>query len=228
MTLRFQPCSLGTAKAIILTPDREDSTESRWNSETTGMVDMITPLIPTGGHVVDFGMGIGRVLKGLHERYPGAHYTGVDSSHSMRLLAKEYLQGDPVSILEDLSLLPSQSTDVVICCYVLQHVLSSDLSNVLDQLERILKSDGKLVLVNMKGRCVPFDTKLEKEAVDLDAAIEFIAADANTTMNAWYDDGINVVQLLKERFPHCVSLNPNPEFFSRLILDSHDFLVLSK
>jgi tRNA G46 methylase TrmB len=77
---RYEVDTIETAKAIILTPDDRFTTEDRWEKETKGVVELTKDLIPIEGCVVDFGVGIGRILRALAEVRPDLKLIGVDSS----------------------------------------------------------------------------------------------------------------------------------------------------
>ena len=91
----FEVNNLESAMGIILTPERGTTTGERWEYETPYLVDEIGRALQLDGNscVLDYGCGVGRIAKGLIERY-NCFVLGVDISTSMRQLAPEYVKSD--------------------------------------------------------------------------------------------------------------------------------------
>src|SRR5438132_400515 len=88
----FTASSIPEAMRLIVTPEPGTTTAERWRKETPYLVEDCGRLLGIGPDtcVLDYGCGIGRVAKGLIERF-GCRVVGVDFSPSMRLLAPDYV-----------------------------------------------------------------------------------------------------------------------------------------
>src|SRR4051812_1977873 len=77
----FHVPDLEAAKAIILTPTPDMTTDERWEVETRNLVEELGRVMDLGtqSRIVDYGCGIGRVAKALIDRY-GCSVVGVDIS----------------------------------------------------------------------------------------------------------------------------------------------------
>jgi|SRR6516225_4580726 SAM-dependent methyltransferase len=174
----FEVTDLRHAQEIILTPEAGTTTAERWEKETPYLVGEIGRSLKLDGSacVVDYGCGVGRVAKGLIERF-GCQVVGVDISVSMRQLAPGYVQSSDFAacapeILDALVSRGFRATHAY-ACWVLQHCISPE-----DDLKRIdaaLAPGGLLFVVNLHDRCIPTD-------------------------QGWRSDGIDVETLLTERF----------------------------
>ena len=91
----FDAADLESAKFVILTPTPDMTTNERWEAETRNLVGLLGRIMPLDGNscVLDYGCGIGRLAKGLIDRY-GCRVVGVDISARMREFAREYVQSD--------------------------------------------------------------------------------------------------------------------------------------
>lgn len=175
----FRVPDLAAAKAIILTPEGNQSTDERWVKETPYLSDLLGGTLAVGPNdlFVDFGCGVGRMSKALIDQY-GCRVLGVDFSQDMRALAPVYVgsgrfsvvSGDVFADMVDHGLL----VDGAISVWVLQHCL--EVAKEVALLHRALRSGGRLGVVNTFARVVP---TLEK---------------------GWASDGADVRALLGEAF----------------------------
>ncbi len=183
----FDAPSIDTAKAIILTAEKNAPTERRWEEETPFLLDLISKSIDLDANsvVLDYGCGIGRLAKELIARW-GCQVVGVDISASMRKLADEYVRSSLFSVVT-----PAELDDMIdggatftaaLAVWVLQHC--PDVRDDIDRIERALGPDGQLFMVGQKGRAIP-------------------------TRKKWFNDGVDVEPLLLEKF-HQVSREPMP------------------
>lgn len=171
----FQVGSIQDAKNIILTPEIGLTTNERWERETPYLTDLIARHIEidANSRVLDFGGGIGRMCRSLHEK-TGCHTTSLDISVTMRALSHVYVNNPKFfSIAHDAVSIFSGKIDVIIAIWVLQHVANVD--DELACIEELLKPGGKLFVVNERGRCVP-------------------------TTSGWVDDKIDIRIDLRRRF----------------------------
>lgn len=95
-------------------------------------------------HLLDVGCGDGALLY-LCSR-TGATCIGVEPNTVGRTLAQAQFKrrGVPALIVRDVSEIPDESQDVVICAEVIEHV--SDARGLIGEIKRVLKSGGRLVL----------------------------------------------------------------------------------
>lgn len=228
---RFKVSNMKTAKEIILTPD-DSTTDERWKSETEWFQKEFSKLLYESMkflqpvyNVVDFGCGIGRVIKGLKDEIPNCMFTGIDSSGEMRELAVEYLDDTQVNITGGFYMIPDSSVDMILCVYSLQHVHKGELMGIMREFRRILKPTGRLYLLNLKGRCVPIDTMEESAASDPHELNEAISSVARNPDGAWENDGINLPSLLSSMFNHSEPIELPDKYFTKLTKGSHDSIM---
>lgn len=163
--------SVEHAKAVILT-EEDQTTERRWRVETPWLVDLAFRKleISAGSVVLDYGCGIGRLAKGLINKF-GCKVVGVDISANMRALAVHYV-GSPKFTAIPPEHLRDHRFDAALAVWVLQHCAdpASDIAAI------DLATQGPVLVVNTKHRAVPNQS------------------------NEWFDDGADVAGLLDRRF----------------------------
>lgn len=174
----FNATNLEDAKKIILTPIPGTSTEERWIKESEYLIRDIGSILELNVDtcVIDYGCGVGRLAKGLIERYR-CGVVGVDTSVAMRQFAPGYVQSSrfwacaPESL--DLAVKKGFTADGAICVWVLQHCLDpvADIGRISDSVKR----GGRLYVLNNYVRAVPTD-------------------------QGWLDDGADIRALLKRAF----------------------------
>jgi ubiquinone/menaquinone biosynthesis C-methylase UbiE len=165
----FDVQTLKDAMRIIVTPERGTTTEERWEKETPYLVTDIGTHLGVAPEmcVLDFGCGVGRVAKGLIDRF-GCRVVGVDFSPSMRLLAPEYVLSERFTVwspdvLEKM-IAKGFCADAAICLWVLQHVLNP--VETMELIYRTLTPGRQLYTLNMH-RCVPTDRGWADDGFDL-------------------------------------------------------------
>jgi len=127
-----------------------------------------------GSHLVDAGCGVGHIAEVmgdlLKNYFELPKITLLDSSEKRLSAAKLRLDSDEKVTYQyipcDLSNipLPSQSADYVFCRFVFEYL--SNPKDVFDELYRIVKPGGKLVVGDLDYNCMthyPLDHKLERE-----------------------------------------------------------------
>jgi len=149
------------ARHVILTNYAGFTCEERWEVETVEEVAALKNLIPKKARVCDFGIGIGRISKGLLEEMPGINILGVESCDKMLEYSKVYVPKKLQKRLElvrygDIGDIKTNSVDFAFAIYVLQHIPSEGLESAVLELNRIIKPEGSLYLLNTdKFRAVP-------------------------------------------------------------------------
>lgn len=111
--------------------------------------------------LLDFGCGYGRIAQYLLPQRHLRGYIGVDSSYNMLKLFKqrhnctETEQGTPIIFLNaDIHTTPlrNNSVDVAIVCAVLQYNHKDTVEKSIDELKRILKPEGRLLIYSALPR----------------------------------------------------------------------------
>ena len=95
----------------------------------------------TKPHILDFGCGVGDFLH--YAQTKGCEVTGCDLSEDARLIASEKLKKTVVTP-EEIFALPDSTFDIITMWHVLEHI--DDLSFQTEQLHRLLKDNGRLVV----------------------------------------------------------------------------------
>ncbi|MEN8227767.1 MAG: methyltransferase domain-containing protein [Bacteroidota bacterium] len=103
---------------------------------------------PQGGSILDVGCGTGVHLD-IYQRY-GCKLYGIDTSQSMLELARDRL-GESAELSQvDATKMPyeSASFDLVLCMLVLHEMDDEVRTRVLSEMKRVIKSDGRLLLID--------------------------------------------------------------------------------
>jgi SAM-dependent methyltransferase len=173
----FEVRTLKQAREIILTREGE-STDERWRRETPYLTDLIgfELNLKADSVVLDYGCGIGRLAKGLIEKF-GCRVIGVDSSLSMRWLSINYVRSDRFMVVAPEGLDWMRRTGVrvdgAICVWVLQHCFDplEDTGRIHD----VMAPASRLFVLNNERRAVP-------------------------TRTGWFDDGVDIRSVLAAPF----------------------------
>lgn len=190
----FNVANIAQAKSIILTTESDDATtDQRWERETPYLIDMMAGLkLKPESFVLDYGCGIGRLSKGLIERY-GCRVVGVDISQNMRTLASNYVASDQFMACSPEMLSASgMHFDAAIAVWVLQHCFKPE--DDIGRIKSAMKPDSGVFVVNAHFRVVP-------------------------TAMGWVDDGGDVRAILEREFRSVTSGLLDPAFVSRGISD---------
>ena len=202
----FDAADLDSAKRIILTDEPGATTEERWQRETEYLVPELGRALELDADdcVLDYGCGIGRLARGLIERY-GCSVVGVDVSARMRHLAAEYVGSERFiacspAMLEVMVAQGFRASEAYVC-WVLQHCVrpGEDIARI----DAALETGGRLFALNSIHRCVPSDL-------------------------GWADDGVSVERLLTGRFALIARGALPVEATTREIAESTYTMVLGK
>lgn len=149
---RFDCATTSQAKAIILTPEGDLTTDQRWEKETAWLLPR---LVVQTGPILDFGCGIGRLAK--HLVGPACPVLGIDISMSMRDQAVGYVKSDHfrTGSPEDLDryIVDGYRATTTLAVWILQHVV--DPEREIGRLAAAMEPGGRLYLVNRCHRAVP-------------------------------------------------------------------------
>ncbi|NHK30777.1 MAG: class I SAM-dependent methyltransferase [Asgard group archaeon] len=118
----------------------------RDNEKFNSELEKFTKLLPSSGHVLDAGCGVGiPVSQYLVKK--GFNVTGIDISNKMVELAK---QNVPEATFYQKNIFtldfPDNSFDGIICVYTLWHIPRVDHSFIIANFHRMLKDKGILVI----------------------------------------------------------------------------------
>ncbi|MBU3602149.1 bifunctional 2-polyprenyl-6-hydroxyphenol methylase/3-demethylubiquinol 3-O-methyltransferase UbiG [Polynucleobacter sp. AM-25C3] len=172
----FDHASIEGAKEIVLTTESGISTQTRWDTETPWLLNLIGKhIIKPSGLVVDYGCGVGRLAGPLVDQ--GYSVIGVDASSSMRqhatnLIASERFMAMTPATLEQLVGIGIKA-DFVLAIWVLQHCF--DLDAEVGRIYKTLNKGGIVGVADMRHRAVP-------------------------TNQGWCDDGRDVKETLSRFF----------------------------
>ena len=166
----FDTNSIEDAKKIILTKEGGWDSEQRWDKETQFLIDLIGDFfkLDSSMTLLDYGCGIGRLSKGLIEKF-NCKAVGVDISPSMRQKALEYVNSENFRVIDPSQLQSFVSKngffDVAISIWVLQHCLEpqKDILNI----KCALKSDGKFFVLNNITSAVPTNKGWINNKIDI-------------------------------------------------------------
>lgn len=156
----FHAGDLETAKAIILNPMPDMTTDERWEVETQNLVEELGRVmsLSTQSRILDYGCGIGRVAKALIDRY-GCSVVGVDISAEMRRFAVEYVKSERFVACEpaalDRMIAEGFRATGAYACWVLQHCHTPE--QELRRIESALAPGALLFVLNSDHRWVPTD-----------------------------------------------------------------------
>lgn len=153
----FKPASFDEGRESVVGHCNGVPMAERWDSESPLFAKKILQHLPSGGtHVLDYGVGVGRLAKEVVNQHQTANVIGIDTSSDQRRFAKIYVNNDRFSAVapEDLN----EHVDLVYCVYVLQHVPSIELRDVLQRMHFFLKPGCKLVYCSSDYRmAIRFD-----------------------------------------------------------------------
>ena len=171
----FDVSDIDAAKRIILTPERTQSTEERWNKETPYIMELVKQLhLTSQSAVLDFGCGIGRISKEIIKEYD-CTTVGMDISMNMRGLANVYVNHNKFSsVSPSMKCLLPQMFDGVVAIWALQHVLNLD--QEIEHIKQMMTVGGRILVINERRRFIPTAEGWMDDSKDI-----FIALQRNFT-----------------------------------------------
>lgn len=95
----------------------------------------------TKGNMLEIGCGVGDFLKTMEDN--GWTCTGIEPSENAKEIARKKVKAE-IFNPQDINQLPSEGFDLITMWHVLEHV--DNLKEEIQQLQRLLKKDGRLVL----------------------------------------------------------------------------------
>ena len=169
----FDVTTFEQAKNVVLSSDPTDP--SKFDSETQYLIKVIEQNVNINNNstVLDFGCGMGRISNELIVRF-NCKVVGVDISPSMLTFALLYTANmNKFTPLTDYSV--EDSIDCALSIFVLQHC--QDPQKEIDNIVKVLKPQGILVLLNEPKRWVPSSLDNENYVI-------------------WADDNFDIFQYL--------------------------------
>ena len=103
--------------------------------------------VQEGNKVLDLGCGNGRLVELFKDL--DVEYLGVDGSFGLINSAKKSFPDKNFQVMDALNLdLPENSYDVILCVSVLNHIAKENQQQFIDNLKKVLKPNGVLLLSN--------------------------------------------------------------------------------
>ena len=174
----YEVSNLEEAMKKILTPEAGLSPSDRWEIETPIIAEMLTKRLrlTPNKNLIDYGCGVGRLAKELVAK-TGCNVVGVDISRSMRAFSNLYCETDAFFSCSKNSLQRlidnGWQGDHAFSVWVLQHAANP--TEDIDLIYNALLDGGTFFVMNLSHRCLP-------------------------TAAGWEDDGINIKELIEQRF----------------------------
>ncbi len=117
-----------------------------WNNDRAvvwkEIVSYLSNFIPKDGTVLDIGAGYCDFINNVG----AAHKIALDYSPDFKNYAKEGIQTIQSSVT-DMSQVPTGTVDVVFASNLFEHLSDDELSKTVGEVKRILKKDGRLILM---------------------------------------------------------------------------------
>tara|TARA_Y100000590_G_scaffold341488_1_gene389670 strand:- start:3814 stop:4581 length:768 start_codon:yes stop_codon:yes gene_type:complete len=120
-----------------------------WKSDKELTAIQISKEIPTNAHIFSFGCGTGYIEKIISEKREDIKLVAFDYSK----IASKWIINDLEKVTYTENLDQSHKFDVIYICQVLYALSTQDCINILTKLKKILKDNGKIVIVN--SSCTP-------------------------------------------------------------------------
>lgn len=238
----FDRKTLSSAKRLILTSFQGKSSPERWGHETDQVVSALDVYLTQADLVVDFGLGVGRVSKEILAKYPNPKVIGIDASKRMLDLCYQYIPqrhftDGRIKLLElsQIDDITSNSVDLILAIYVIQHISSELLDQSLNQIQRVLKPEGYLYVLNHYRRNAVRANKdeaglfqrlraLSFNFPSIPKMLEYIYSSSrlqrrivNRELKRLYDDGINVEELLERKFRFVRDLEFDDHYMQKVL-----------
>lgn len=135
----WEPKTLEEAMLQIWTDTRFKEKDD-FNSEGKTFADLIQKEFPTGKGL-DFGCGIGRILKHL----PKERFDGYEPKEGMRKFLTKWMGNSGHKIYSSSKDIPSEKYDFVFEITVFQHIEENEYNDIIGEIKRILRKNSRLL-----------------------------------------------------------------------------------
>lgn len=194
--------------AVAIHYEVADSFGAISQSHASALAQLCQIPLPSGGHILDMGVGDGRFLQSLPQYFSNMHYTGLDISSGMLTSAKQvmpYLDTMEGSAAEASHYVPEHSQDLVLAHFVNAYV---SVDTLFDQAYRVLNANGYFSIITSTYESFPVAQR---------ALTDFVAR------KTWLS---RIVQYYYQRGLHQTTVAANqPTLF--LAFPDHRFVILA-
>jgi ADP-heptose:LPS heptosyltransferase/ubiquinone/menaquinone biosynthesis C-methylase UbiE len=174
----FKPVDFEDGRNAVVGDCNGISMQDRWKVETPLFAKEILKLARAKALspcILDYGCGVGRLAKEIITQDDDCFIVGVDASKEMMKQASDYVNSDSFFTQSPQEL--NRKFDLVYCVYVLQHVPSIEIREILQRIYHHLKDDGIFIYCSSDYRmCIRFDNQGFFDdrflGVDLQAEVE--------------------------------------------------------
>lgn len=137
----FKPKSFNEGQHAVVGNCNNFTMEERWEKETPVFAEAILKRW-SGGSILDYGCGVGRISKAIIEKNPAINLYGVDASQDMLNQASEYVNSETFTASLPTKIPEDTKFNVIYCVYVLQHVPAIEIREILSRIHYHLEEDG--------------------------------------------------------------------------------------
>ena len=96
--------------------------------------------------IIDVGAGNGELCKRIHKLHPKLDIICYEPNQSMLSQAKENLEGTKIKLENNINNIGEASVDIVFCLEVFEHLPMKETKKLIENIKKITKSDGKIVI----------------------------------------------------------------------------------
>jgi len=158
----FKPHSFEEGKHAVVGDCNGFTMQQRWDAETPLFAKAILQNLTqkrNQAYILDYGCGVGRLAKEVLKQHPNdIQVVGVDASEQMCKEAVTYVANPRFNSYHPTALEKEIEFDLAYCVYVLQHVPSIEIREILARIHSHLKDDGVFVYCSSDYRmAIRFD-----------------------------------------------------------------------
>lgn len=161
----FKPGSFEEGKHAVVGSCNGFLMDERYALETPAFADQILSFAKGFDTILDYGCGVGRLMKEILNKDDTIFIDGLDASSDMLKLTRENIENDNgiirnLFLPETLDNLPNIKYNIIYCVYVLQHCPAIEIRDVLRRIHRHLEPGGKFIYCSSDYRmAIRFDGK---------------------------------------------------------------------
>ena len=121
-------------------------------------LSLISDLVEKNSKILDVGCGEGSLLKTLLKNHRKARAMGIDISKKAIEIAKNHLPNEYFKVCDISTSIIDKEFDLIVSSDVLEHIIDDDMA--IKNMGKMLKKDGRLIIVTLQGQMRPFETKV--------------------------------------------------------------------